>query len=244
MRLRLDFAVSVPKDPARHDLNEDVWAAEERLVRVAVSDGASESFDSRTWARLLVEKYILDPAITPDWVGSIGSQYKASVDYEQLSWSKQAAYDRGSFATLLAVELALNGTEVEVLAIGDSVAIHASCGVLLASFPYTTPEEFDSRPKLLSTLASANTFVAEPGFFNKNSSKTWPVKPGDCLLLMTDAVAQWVLREQAETPSALIQMLEVAQAHEFEELVLKLRQEHRMRLDDSTLVRLIVVEEE
>lgn len=244
MLLRLNFAVSVPKDPARHDLNEDVWAVDERLVRVAVSDGASESFDSRTWARLLVEKYMADPAITSDWVDSAVAKYKASVDYEQLSWSKQAAYDRGSFATLLAVELALNGTEVEVLAIGDSVAMHVSSGVLLASFPYTTPEEFDSRPKLLSTLTSANSFVAELGFLNKNSSKTWPVKPGDYLLLMTDAVAQWVLREQAETPSALLRMLEVTQAHEFEELVLKLRQEHRMCLDDSTLVRLIVAEEE
>ncbi len=243
MRLRLDFAVSVPKDPARHDLNEDVWAAEERLERVAVSDGASESFDSRTWARLLVEKYIVDPEIIPDWVSNVVAQYTASIDYEQLSWSKQAAYDRGSFATLLAVELALNGTEVEVLAIGDSVAVHASSGELLASFPYTTPEEFDSRPELLSTLTAANKFVAEPGFFNKNSSKTWPVKPGDYILLMTDAVAQWVLREQAETPSALLQMLEVTQAREFEELVLKLRQEHRMRLDDSTLVRIVVEEE-
>ena len=60
---------------------------------------------------------------------------------------------------------------------------------------------------------------------------------------MTDAVAQWVLREQAETPSALLKMLVVTQAREFEELVLKLRQEHRMRLDDSTLVRLVVEEE-
>lgn len=243
MRLRVDFAVSVPKDPAAHELNEDFWAADDRVDRVAVSDGASESFDSRKWARLIVEKYIADPAITPDWVSSTVAQYNAGVDYEQLSWSKQAAYDRGSFATLLAVEFALNRTEVEVLAIGDSVAIHASNGALLASFPYTKPEEFDSRPDLLSTLTAANTFVTAPGFFNKNSSKTWGVKPGDYLLLMTDAVAQWVLREQMEAPSALLQMLEVTQALEFEELVLKMRQERRMRLDDSTLVRLVVEEE-
>lgn len=241
--MRVDFAVSVPKDPAVHELNEDFWAADDKVERVAVSDGASESFDSRKWAQLLVDKYVADPAITPDWVSSIVAQYNAGVDYEQLSWSKQAAYDRGSFATLLAVEFAFNRTEVKVLAIGDSVAIHASNGVLFASFPYTTPEEFNSRPNLLSTLTAANTFVAAPGFFNKNSSKTWTVKSGDYILLMTDAVAQWVLREQMESPSALLVMLEVTQAREFEELVLRMRQEHRMRLDDSTLVRLVVEEE-
>ncbi len=243
MRLRLDFAASVPKDPTRQDLNEDVWATEERVTRVAVSDGASESFDSRTWARLLVEKYILDPEITPAWVSGVAAEYKASVDYEQLSWSKQAAYDRGSFASLLAIELALNGTEVEVLAVGDSVAMHTSSELLLSSFPYTTPEEFDSRPELLSTLTAANKFISEPEFFNKHSSKTWAVKSGDYILLMTDAVAQWVLREQMEAPSALLQMLEVTQASAFEELVLKMRQERRIRLDDSTLVRLAVEEE-
>jgi Stage II sporulation protein E (SpoIIE) len=242
VRLRLDLAVSVPKDPERQDLNEDQWACDDVVTRLAVSDGASESFDSRTWARLLVDRYVQDTGITPDWVEQVLEQYLASSDFSNLSWSKQAAFERGSFATLLGVELAPEGGQVEVIGLGDSVAFLVAGGLLKVSFPYTTPEEFDARPQLLSTITANNAFVGEPGFFGENTSKTWFVESGDILLLATDAVAQWMLREQGESPTAIERLLTTKDAAAFEALVLQLRLERRIRLDDSTVLRLVVEE--
>ena len=239
MRLRVDLAVTVPKDIERRALNEDAWAVDESVTRAAMSDGASESFDSRAWATLLVNAYIADPAFSQAWLEDVLKAYLATVDYDALSWSKQAAFDRGSFATLIAIEVAPNN-DVEVLALGDSVAFHLRGKELLASFPYTTPEEFDARPQLLSTVAASNAFITEPGFFIRNTSRTWQVQAGDILLLATDAVSQWALRERLPDQDALSFLCLVASLEDFESEVLALRRQSRIRVDDSTLIRLVV----
>lgn len=240
MRLRVDLAVTVPKDVEHRDLNEDAWACDEALTRFAMSDGASESFDSRTWANLLVKAYAAEPSFSSEWLAAVLVGYLEAVDYEALSWSKQAAFDRGSFATLLGLELAPNGGEVEVLALGDSVAFHLRGESLLVSFPYTTAEEFDARPLLLSTVAASNAFVSEPGFFGRNSCRTWTVQVGDLILMATDAVSQWALRQPEEGIDALGFLRTVESAEVFEAKVLELRREGRIRVDDSTLIRLVV----
>lgn len=240
MRLRIELAVTVPKDIRHQELNEDAWAVDETLTKVALSDGASESFDSRTWARLIVGTYANDSAFSAEWLGSVLANYLATIDYEALSWSKQAAFDRGSFATLLGLELAPNGANVEILALGDTVAFHLRDSKLVASFPYTDAAEFDKRPQLLSTVAASNDFIRESGFFGRNTSRSWSVKAGDVLLLATDAVAQWALLEQGPDLDALIFLQSVASDEEFESTILKLRQERRIRLDDSTLIRIVV----
>lgn len=239
MHLRIDLAVTVPKDIERQALNEDAWAIDELVTRVAVSDGASESFDSRAWATLLVNAYIADPSFSAEWLANVLKTYLATVDYESLSWSKQAAFDRGSFATLLALEVAPNN-DVEVLALGDSVAFHLRGDELLASFPYTTAEEFDARPQLLSTVAAGNAFITEPEFFLRNSCRTWHVQAGDIILLATDAVSQWALRERMPDQAALSYLCTVASLDDFESEVLELRRQARIRVDDSTFIRLVV----
>jgi hypothetical protein len=240
VRLRVDLVASVPKDPERPELNEDAWAPNEALTCFALSDGASESYDSRVWAQLLVAKYASDPHFLPSWVDEATAKYSQQVDFESLSWSKQAAFERGSFATLLGLQLADNGREVEILAIGDSLACHLRDGALLSTFPYSTAEEFDARPALLSTLSSKNAFLAEPDFFARNTARTWAIEEGDVLLLVTDAVGQWVFRELAGEPGSVASMATIRSDADLTELVLRMRAEHRMRYDDSTLVRLLV----
>lgn len=241
-RLRTDFFASTPKDPQHPDLNEDAWLANDAGQRWALSDGASESYDSRVWARALVARYVEDPAVDAPWVEQAAQGYAASVDVSSLSWAKQAAYERGSFGTLLGVELAPNATEVEVLVIGDSLAVHVRGGQVLASYPFQDASGFADRPLLLSTLPAANAFVRAPDFVTRNSSRTWAVEPGDHLYLMTDAVGQWLLQErnQDQAPDSLDTIEQLTDADQFHALVQALRSERRLKLDDSTLVRLVV----
>lgn len=242
MRLQISLFASVPKDFERPELNEDAWAQDEAQTCFALSDGASESYDSRVWAQLLVAKYASNPNFLPSWVDEVAAKYSQQVDFESLSWSKQAAFERGSFATLLGLQLAANGREVEVLAIGDSLACHLRNGTLLATFPYSTAEEFDARPALLSTLPSKNAFLVEPDFFARNTARTWAVEQGDVVLLVTDAVGQWLLRELASEPGSLPAVEALRTEADLTELVRRMRAEHRMRYDDSTVLRLVVVE--
>jgi len=233
VRLRIDLVASVAKDPKRADLNEDTYSLGE--ARFALSDGASESYDSRTWARLITQAYELDQGVGVPWVADRVRAYLGSTDFESLSWSKQAAFERGSFATLLGLELAPNGRDVAVLAIGDSLAVHVREGAMLDSFPFRHAEQFDARPQLLSTLAAANDFVGQPDFIT-NSSITWSVRPGDQILLVTDAVGHWLLAcEEALTTLGIVSTDE-----DFERLVADRRLDKEMRLDDSTVLRIAI----
>nr|WP_308494805.1 protein phosphatase 2C domain-containing protein [Duganella fentianensis] len=227
------------------DLNEDAWSVDERTTHIALSDGASESYDSKRWAQLLVQRYADDPCTTEgwllkDWVMDAVAAYENGIDFDALSWSKQLAFERGSFATLLTLELAENGNEVEVLSIGDCLAVHYRQGAVVFSYPFTSPEEFEERPQLLSTLRLENAFLADSDFFKQHTSKTWHVEPGDIIYLATDAVGQWLLREASADVSSFDSIQAVTTEAEFAELVLNLRAERRIKLDDSTILRLVV----
>lgn len=240
MKLRLDFAASVPKDLSQGDLNEDAWAVSPDGTCFALSDGASESYDSKRWSELLVKKYASDSAFLPEWVRQAVAEYDSAVEFLSLSWSQQMAYERGSYATLLALQLAENGEEAEVLAVGDSLAVHCRGGEILMSYPFDLPEQFDERPQLLSTLRSGNDFLTEANWFHRSTCKTWSLTDGDIIYLMTDAVGQWFLRALSASPSSLAALGEIDSFDALVELVHRSRSEGVMKLDDSTILRLVV----
>jgi hypothetical protein len=239
MRFQLDLAVSTPKNLVEPDSNEDAWAVDIDRGCVAISDGASISYDSRTWARLLVERYVCDNSVNEVWVASAVNEYTVTANVEALPWYQQGAFEQGSFATLVGAELAPNGTDLEIVAVGDSLALHLRNGQMLAAFPFTEAEQFDADPMLLSTVHHANHFVGAPDFFKQHSAPTWEVREGDVLMLVTDAVGRWLLTAPApDEPPRSQTLLAVADATEFEKLILRLRSEKLIKLDDSTMLRI------
>ena len=103
-------------------LNEDALACANARGVFAVSDGASESFDSGRWARILVARYVRRPVIDEAWLARAIRTYSAAFERAAMSWSAQASFDRGSFATLLG--LRLSRSSASILGIGDTLAVH------------------------------------------------------------------------------------------------------------------------
>lgn len=93
--MRQEFAGSVPKEPRSPEANEDVLALSDSANRFALSDGASDSFNSKLWAKLLANRFIADPGVSPQWVDGALADYEAAHDVASMSWSKQAAFERG-----------------------------------------------------------------------------------------------------------------------------------------------------
>ena len=186
---------------------------------------------------------MLHPFFSTAWVNEAVAEYINGVVADALSWSQQAAYERGSFATLLGVHMPESAEAVEVVAIGDSVAFHLRNGDLIATFPYSSAQEFDQRPTLLSTLAPKNSFLEGAQTGTRPRNEAWSVRPGDVLLLLTDAVAEWVLRERSEDSSATTVLSNVRSEVDFQQLVATLREQKRMRCDDATAVRLVICNE-
>ncbi|MGA0882328.1 MAG: protein phosphatase 2C domain-containing protein [Burkholderiaceae bacterium] len=201
--MRVLRAISCPKEPDYPKANEDVYLASPDGRALALSDGASESFDSQTWGRLLCEAYLewastsdtpLEEAHVKALLSRARDRFNEDLSKRVLSWSQQAANDRGNFATLLGMREFKD--YVEVLAIGDSIAIWQSAEGRPRSFPIQDPAEFAHNPVLLSSDPRGDETV----FSRERTRWGWITIPkrdidGGYVVLLTDAIGHYVLRE-------------------------------------------------
>ncbi len=233
--MQIVFTGVVPKELDYPEHNEDAYLTGSNIV--ALSDGASESFDAGHWAQILAHQYVKATRFNEPWLREAIEQYSGLYKREELSWSKQASFDRGSFATLLGVMFHEESNSVEILAIGDSLAVLINNGLIEKSYPYTSFEEFNQMPSLLSTIHVQNEFVRQQDFVKKHSV-TWGLQslPAPRLLCMTDALGQWFLKTYPSDASILDSLLSLHTEAEMQEYVSLLRKENAIRTDDTTLI--------
>src|SRR5689334_16881408 len=134
--MKVLFSGQISKEIPYPDDSEDMLNIAENSIKIVLSDGASESFDSRTWAQIITSSFIKQVDLSQDWLNEAIAQYEARFDVANLSWSKQAAFARGSFATLLALDQHQGDDTVRVICVGDSLAVFLDNEQLLESFPY------------------------------------------------------------------------------------------------------------
>jgi len=209
----------------------------------AVADGATEASFSGLWARLLVEGYTSECANASlmDVVTRAAESWTASVGARVLPWYAEQKAASGAFAAFLGVKVdAFVQDEHELVsysadAVGDCCLIHMRGGTLIAAFPLTRSEEFNSTPSLLATRVEPNCDVEihrTSGFCNED----------DMLLLMSDAIARWFLAEleSGGQPWEQIRDLETSDGVLFQDLVCELRSSNVLKNDDTTLMRITI----
>lgn len=233
MALSVLFEGTVAKHVESPSDNEDAYRLAPDVGRIVLSDGASESFDARTWAHLLVDRMAVED-LSLAAVAACAQSYEAVHDPEQLTWSKAAAYQRGSFATLLVVQDIPESSLLTISTVGDSLAVWFDGDTMLASVPYGSSEEFVNKPSLLSTRMELN----EPeGLHCSVHEWKYEEQGHKFLLCMTDALGAWLLSHQERGDSSALEALcSIRESHELVELVENERAAGRMRRDDSTLI--------
>ena len=238
--MKVEFVWQVPKDLSNPELNEDEYRMDKGSSLIVLCDGASESFDSKTWAAILANKFLNGQSIDRDWIDDVTSSYRAQFDCQKMSWSQLAAFERGSFSTFLGIKYSPSDNYVEIIGIGDTIALLLNDNEIIDSFPYTSAKEFEKRPQLLSTNSEHNSFLFSSGFMALHK-KIWRIdwEKNTRLLFMTDALAEWTLRGGRVENSSLSKLLQIGTDKEFEDLVLSERRMKKMRLDDTTLVNVI-----
>jgi hypothetical protein len=248
-RWRALFEGSVPKHDEFAECNEDKYRISDEQQVYVLSDGASESFNSSLWAEILVDSW-LHARPKRDYLGWLRRAawaYRARSDPARMSWSQEAAFARGSFASLLAVE-ADEGL-VRVTAVGDSIAVLTVDEVIRNSFPYSSAEHFDRRPDLLSTILERNkTPLLTEGVRAIRAGKetgpchaVWRFAAEDNaqILCMTDALGAWLLAEHDQEHPRLKWLLGIVSGsgqEAFRALVERERASGLMRRDDTTLI--------
>lgn len=233
----VDFVATVAKEINAEHLNEDsyLFSLDGRVA--SLSDGASESFDSKSWAAILCGMSCAGSGVSPESIFQAVNSYNIQYDPSQLSWSKALAFERGSFATLLSCEYNNERSEVEVIAVGDSVVVVCEGEEVSKCFPLTVPEQFEMRPELLSTRNDLNGFINDP-LFNTKHVMVSAVSSNTTVLLMTDAIGHWCYKAISEGREEWRLLLSIDSESDFAEFVGGSRKNKTMKLDDTTLIRL------
>ncbi|MFE5579938.1 protein phosphatase 2C domain-containing protein [Kitasatospora sp. NPDC056531] len=264
-------SLRTPKLGNSEDECEDalaVWpatAAEEavagdRLI-AAVSDGASESALAKDWSKTLVRELVdrarIDPsvlagsretfaALAADLVRGWDSYLEEYVagrarDGRPVQWYEEPKFERGAFATLLAVQVeraADDGYRWQAAALGDSCLIQIRDGQLLTSFPLTDQQDFGTTPNLFGSRNRDSELITARTRF-----ATGTLQEGDDLFLATDAMAAWILGLGEELSAELAELTDRTRPNDlkgFEEWVTSLRMAGRLHNDDVALIHIDV----
>jgi hypothetical protein len=236
-------AFHTPKRGNAADEYEDAFAGDPIRSRFSVADGASESSFAAGWAKLLAEGFLAaegEPWNELDWLRPQRRLWADEVDGRPLPWYAEEKRDQGAYATLLGIALRIPGTETEpaewhALAVGDSCLFQLREGALLLSFPLMSRAEFGNLPDLLGSRGRAADTPSQ-GVRHAHGEWHW----GDRFLLMTDALAEWTLRqvEAKGRPALAVDHLlaESAPQAAFAEWVEEQRRQSGLRNDDVTLI--------
>jgi hypothetical protein len=171
--------------------------------------------------------------VDSEWLQRAVNLYNRAFDRQSMSWSAQAAFDRGSFATLIGISLAQRRSHATIFAIGDSLAVLTDGHALVSSFPYHCSEQFIHPPRLLSTVWENNAKFVQ-GYWRTHTVH-WPIARirTPAILAMTDALGAWLLTAPR---TRLHKLLEVKSKRQFEALVEHERVVSHLRRDDTTLL--------
>ncbi|WP_199620214.1 protein phosphatase 2C domain-containing protein [Paenibacillus alkalitolerans] len=228
--------------------NCDIFANDDPgRFRFAIADGASESSFAGIWAGLLANAYCggkFDGKHIHKSISKLSKVWSRTIHAKDLPWYAQEKLNSGAFSTLAGITFRLTGedgffAEFDAIAVGDSCIFHIRGDKIIASFPVGSTDDFHNRPVLISTNAANNMDL-------KAFVKRWTgtAQTGDSFLLMTDALACWMLTRYEEDTSVVKKIHGLAGEHDFTNLVHAERRSiwrngsFYLRNDDVTLIRI------
>ena len=237
------------KDAEHPEEDQDAYATDAARGIAAIADGVAAGIFAGQWARILTEATVADPPDPSDkqtfaaWLAERRQAWNAGIDVSELSWFQKPKLRDGAFSTLLWVEITpidesdrqpQDPWRLRAFAVGDSCLFHVRGGELLRTFPIEKAEELEADPVVIGSVDLNRDELLEFQSFEALC------RPGDWLVLSTDAVAGWALRRR--DAGSLPDWTEYWTRTEaaWQEEVTALRSQREMRYDDATLLLLRV----
>jgi hypothetical protein len=208
-------------------------------LRVAAADGATDAVYSGLWANILVRSWgrrdLNNLRFARD-VAQKAKLWQRIIRHRQLPWYVEEKARSGTYAAFAGVELdntpGLSSGSWMAVACGDCCLFQIRGPELQAAFPVARSDDFTNSPVLLSTRTMRGDDVSAIQI----ATGAW--EEGDCLYLMTDALACWFLGkcEAGEVPWQLLMDITLAGDPPFPVWINGLRERNELKNDDCTLI--------
>lgn len=230
----------LPKDVRHSGEFQDAYDLDPQRGIAAIADGVSSGIFSAAWAKLLTQSVVAEPPKLGDngalsgWLATERKAWREPIDEENLPWFQKPKLQQGAYTTLLWVQLEQYGDELEyhAAAIGDSCLFHLRGECLLTAFPMENSAAFAEDPVVIGSVNRKQDHLLE---FQECRDA---VRPGDLLVLATDAVAAWVMSEYELGRTPQLDAWWGMSQEAWRGMILELRDENQLRYDDSTVVLL------
>ena len=223
---------------------EDVIGMNPPALRYAVADGATEAFDSQTWAKRLAQSWVQEerPALTVEdfgaWAAEQGELLHSSWSDLHLPWYAQEKALGGSFAAFVGLQVDLNNGSPRwnTIALGDSCLVHRRGDEINHALPIADYQNFNATPLLVPSLCSLQKTALSHTVVDSGT-----VEPGDVFLLLSDAAAAWYLMMCAKQDPARAEfeaLLAAARDEDLARLFNGERTAGRIKDDDIAIIRI------
>lgn len=248
---------TIPKKGSTPNENEDFFYPHEAEIKrdhqsMAIADGASEGFLSKLWSKILTISYVnfdrtdLDIHQFTDFCIDVYDDQREKYiqrrkeNNNPLKWFEENLMIKGSFSTLLGVTF-FNATPEggywRSISVGDSCLFQIRESVI-ESFPMGESSSFGNSPDLISSNPAYNQELE-----TKVKVKTGYFLFGDSFYLMTDAVANWFIAQNAEGNRPWATLEELLETDRLKDYVNQLREEGSLKNDDVTIARIKLAED-
>lgn len=225
---------------------EDAISINARSWRYALADGATEGFDSRSWAQRLVDGWtVAEPApltseVFRPWVEEQGRRLHASWKDRALPWYAEEKARQGSYAAFVGLGFRAGGASLhwQAIALGDACMIQRRGGKVVRALPISDSSLFNSSPLLVPSLGALQE-VALPHATVAGGL----AERGDVFLLLSDAGAAWYLKlsqEQKAVAAEFDSLLAASNTGALVELFRRERHAKQINNDDIAILRIAI----
>src|SRR5207247_3482305 len=175
---------------------EDAWAHRPSRtgIRVAVTDGATESSFAKLWAVLLAESYVRSELAGAEFFARLKPArrlWRRRLAGRPLPWFATEKAEQGAFAAFLGVEIDAHKNRWTALAVGYCCLMQVDDvgkGMRVVEvFPLQKSSQFTMSPYLIGSRSDGESLK------DRIQTSTGSLRDGDMLLLATNAVAAWLL---------------------------------------------------
>jgi serine/threonine protein phosphatase PrpC len=237
----------LPKDVQDVGAYEDAFDVDGARGMAAVCDGVASSIFSGRWADILAKAVVAEPPDVNDrasveaWLKHARDKWSRSIDENALAWHQKPKMLDGAGTTLLWVQVAATAAPDGVprpycvwsFSIGDCCFFHVRGNDVLQTFPIQESARFEDNPLVIRSVYKKSDVVAFEAIETQ-------CNPGDLLVLCTDAVAAWTMRQLESGTTLDWQSYWGMSNEQWCQWMVQLRQENQIRYDDSTALLLRV----
>lgn len=229
---------------------QDNFSYNEAKNCFAIADGATQSFYSSIWSKLLVDYFCENPQIDKNnwqewleliqqkWLEEVRAELEKAKSGNNFAWIEiYNGLERSKSATSTFIGLQFIENQAKISIVGDSCLFIFQGDKLIKTYLLQKSADFNNRPGYFGSYPKNNNdykpeFLDIPLKYEQDSDKLY-------FVLATDALAEYIFKYTEQQRDILTTLLTI---QEFENFVKSARQDDtiKMKNDDVTLMILEV----